>query len=132
MSEENVETVRQTIEAFNRGDLDLVLPSVDAAIEWHDQRELPGATVHHGVHATMEHLRSVMEDLPGYRIDVEEWLEAEDTVVLCGRTSAHGRASGVQVDRPSFTTYELQAGRIRRVRIFGTRSEALEAAGLSE
>jgi hypothetical protein len=62
----------------------------------------------------------------------KELLDAGAKVVVCGRISAHGRVSEVPVDRSVFVVYEIQAGRILRVRIFGTRDEALEAAGLRE
>src|SRR5215211_488669 len=132
MSQRNVELVRRGIEMFNRGDIDSLLREMDPEIEWHDQPELPGATIHYGSQATVDHLRSALRDLPGYRVDPEEFLDAEASVVVCGRISAHGRASGAPVERPYFADFATEAGRIRRARLFGTRQEALEAAGLSE
>lgn len=132
MSQRNVELVRRSLETFNRGDLDAWLREADPEIEWHDQRELPGATIHYGLEATEEHLRSAMRDLPGYRVDAEELVEAGASVVVSGRVSARGRASEVPVDRPFFAAFATHAGRIRSVRIFGTHAEALEAAGLRE
>ena len=132
MSQENVEMVRRGLEEFNRGNLDAALADADAALEWHDQPELPGATVYYGLEATAEHLRSARRDLPGYRIDAEELLDAGDAVVACGRISARGRSSQIPVDRPYFAVYTIDDGRIRSIKIFGTRAEALEAVGLSE
>ena len=132
MSQENVEIVRAAIESFNRGDLDTLLREMHPEIEWHDQPELPGSTIHRGADAAVEHLRSVQRDLPGYHMHPKELLDTGAKVVVCGRISAHGRVSEVPVDRSVFVVYEIQAGRILRVRIFGTRDEALEAAGLRE
>ncbi len=132
MSQENVDLVRHALEAFNRGDLDAALQSADPRIEWHDQRELPGAAAYYGKEATTNHLRAALRDLPGYRVDSEQVLDAGTSVIVCGRISAHGRVSNVPVDRPYFAVYAIQAGGIRSVRLFGTRAEALEAAGLSE
>ena len=132
MSQENVEIVRTTIESFNRGDFDTLFRDADPDMQWHDQPELPGATVHRGAEGAVEHLRSVQRDLPGYRLDLEELLDAGANVVVCGRIFAQGRVSEVPVDRPAYSVFEVQAGRILSVRIFGTRAEALKAAGLSE
>jgi len=132
MSQENVELVKRSIEMFNRGDLDALFLDADPEIEWHDQPELPGATVHRGAEAAAEHLRSAMRDLSGYRVNPEEFVDAGANVVVCGQVSAQGRASDIPVQRPHFAAYAIRAGRICRVRIFGTRAEALEAAGLSE
>ena len=42
MSEQNVETVRRLIDAFNRGDFEASLAFLDEEIEWHDPVEVPG------------------------------------------------------------------------------------------
>jgi len=128
MSEEDVELVRRSLERFNRGALGAQTSEFDPQIEWHDQRELPGATVHHGLDATVEHLRSVQRILPGYRVDADELVDAGGTVVVSGRVSARGGASDVPVDRPFFAAITIRSGLIRRVAIFASRAEALEAA----
>jgi hypothetical protein len=50
------------------------------------------------------------------------------------RLNLSGRASGIRLgsDIPSANVYDLADGKIRRVRIFLDRREALKAAGLSE
>jgi ketosteroid isomerase-like protein len=130
MSQENVEVVKRSIEMFNLGDVDALFRDADPEIEWHDQPELPGATIHKGAEAAAEHLRSAMENLSGYRLEVEEMVDGGANVVVCGQVVAQGRASDVPVQRPQFSAYAIRAGRVRSVRIFGTRAEALEAAGL--
>jgi hypothetical protein len=50
------------------------------------------------------------------------------------RVKATGRTSGIVImdDHPTANVYDFADGRIRLVRIFTDRSEALEAAGLPE
>ena len=50
------------------------------------------------------------------------------------RVSATGRASGLSMadESPGTNVYDFAGGKIRRVRIFRDRREALEAVGLSE
>lgn len=132
MSQENVELVKQSIGIFNGGDVDALFRDADPEFEWHDQPELPGATVHKGADAAAEHLRSAMENLSDYRLEVEEIVDGGADVVVCGQIVAQGRTSGAPVQRPQFSAYSIRAGRIRSVRIFGTRAEAFEAAGLPE
>ena len=129
VSQGNIELVRLSLGNFNRGDVDGLLGDADPEIEWHDRPDLPGATVHYGAQATAEHLRSALRDSPGYRVDADELVDAGDTVVVCGHVSAHGPAGEVLAERPFFAVYAIQARRIRSVRIFGTRAEALQAAG---
>ena len=131
MSEENVEMVKRSIEMFNRGDVDALLRDADSDFEWHDQPELPGSTIHKGADAATEHLRSAMENL---RLSLGSgggggWGRQRRGLWSGG---CQGRASDVPVRRPHFSTYAIRAGRVRSVRIYGTRTDALEAAGLEE
>ena len=54
------------------------------------------------------------------------------SVVITSRVSAKGQASGVPVERVTFGVAEYRAGRLVRMSIYGTKAEALKAAGLEE
>jgi hypothetical protein len=43
-----------------------------------------------------------------------------------------GRASDIPIENPTGNVYDLANGKIKRIRIFFDREQALEAAGLSE
>jgi ketosteroid isomerase-like protein len=138
MSQENVERVRRAYEVINRAGLaseeayrtgaELLHPDV----EWRDQRELPGATVHHGVEGAMRHLAAAQESLDYERIEVLEILDAGPCVVAVSRVHAVGRASRVPVERDAVNVFSFRGAQVERVEIFATRSEALEAVGLRE
>jgi ketosteroid isomerase-like protein len=138
MSQENVEVVRRAHEVFNRVGLgsentyriaaDLLHPEV----EWHDQRELPGATVHHGIEEVMRHLASAEESVHYEPADLLEIRDAGPCVVAVYRIHARGRLSGVPVEREAAHVYRFREARIERVEIFASRTEAFEAAGLRE
>jgi ketosteroid isomerase-like protein len=138
MSHENVEIVRRAFEAFNGLGLTsergyrVAVELLDAEIEWHDQRELPGATVHHGIEEVMRHLASAEESVHYEPADLLELLDAGTRVVAVYRIHARGRASGVPVEREAVHVYRLRNEKIERVEIFASRAEALESAGLSE
>ena len=136
MSQENVETVRRIYDAFGEGDFARALeegePDFDPDVEWHDQPELPGATVHHGIEEVGRHLAAAQEALDYARTDLLELLDADPRVLAAYRFHARGRASGTPVERDAFHVYSFRGARIACVEIFGTRGEALEAAGLRE
>jgi ketosteroid isomerase-like protein len=138
MSQENVEIVRRAHAAFNRLGLTsestyrIAAELLDPEVEWHDQRELPGATVHHGIEEVMRHLASAEESVHYDSADLFEVLDAGSRVVAVYRIHARGRASDVPVERDAVHVYGFRGGKIERVEIFGTRVEALEAAGLRE
>jgi ketosteroid isomerase-like protein len=104
----------------------------DPDIEWHDQRELPGATVHHGIEEVGRHLAAAQQALDYEYTDLLELLDAEPRVLAAYRTQARGRASGAPVERDNFYVYTFRRAQITSVEIFGSRREALEAAGLRE
>ena len=78
------------------------------------------------------HIAAVQEALDYYSTDLLELIDAGSRVVATYRFHARGRASDVPVERDAFYVYSFRGARIERVEIFGTKIEALEAAGLSE
>src|ERR671911_513583 len=131
MSEENVELVRRVFTLWNRASagegeaLDIAAECFDPDIEWHDQRELPGATVHHGIEEVMRHIASAEESVHYEPAELLEILDAGPRVVAVYRIHARGRSSGVPVERNAVHVYSFRGARIERVEIFGSRSEAL-------
>ena len=76
MSQENVELIRRGPEVLRGGEWSAVsLDDFHATltewahpdVEWHDQRELPGATVHHGIGEVVRHIAAAREAWDYYR-----------------------------------------------------------------
>jgi ketosteroid isomerase-like protein len=61
MSQENVEIVREAIEAFNRGDFEAALKWMHRDIEWQTLDAFPDAATYHG----LEEVR-VLADVAGH------------------------------------------------------------------
>ena len=76
-----------------------------------------------------EHWKSAWEEL---EVKVEELIDAGDRVLLTAHHRGRGRGSGIEVDTRLYSVYTLRDGRVIRLDEFAERSEALEAAGLSE
>jgi ketosteroid isomerase-like protein len=128
MSQQNVELYRQGIEAFNRRDLDgfLALAHPDVvgvsrvmAIEGGSYRG------HDGVREWWDALLGVF---PEFEIEIGSVRDAGDMVVSGLRNQAHGE------DAPLaefvWQVCEWRDGQVIRWQIYGSESEALEAAGL--
>ena len=62
----------------------------------------------------------------------QTFLDAGEQVVVATRIRGRGRGSGVEVDQRITLLWGLTDGRVTRVAGYRDRSEALEAAGLSE
>jgi ketosteroid isomerase-like protein len=132
MSRENVEIVRRCFERFGRGESEAALQYVDPAIETHEGVELPGAASyigHAGLATAYDHWASQFDDL---RIELTELIDAGSAVVAVTRHHGTGRASGASVQALVAYACTVEDGKIVRMRIFNTKTEALEAVGLRE
>ena len=80
----------------------------------------------------VEFVRAWTEDFEDWSIRVERRIDAgDDRVVALTHQSATGKGSGVPVELKVGQVYELEDGRIARVRNY-LKGDALEAAGLEE
>jgi ketosteroid isomerase-like protein len=134
MSRENVEIVRQMIDAFNRGDLDA---SSEHWADNVDYRAVEGAPDDHGpIHgkvAMRAYVQDWIDTFDEFRADALELIDAgEDQVMAVLRVMGRAKLSGVETDLTFATLYTIREGKIARGREYATRDEALEAAGLSK
>jgi ketosteroid isomerase-like protein len=135
MSEENVEVVRRTADAYNRGDIDAVLEDVDPEIEWHPL--LPTllwgeATVYRGHEGVRQVVRDLDEAFTELEAEQSEFRDLGDQVIAIGRFRARGRESGAKTETAIVWLVEFKNGKAMRVREYLDPNEALKAAGLRE
>jgi|ERR1700730_14195945 len=132
MSEANVETVKQAIDAFNRRDLgnwseiaraDYTLFSPMFDVEGNSYRGREGVETYFG------EIRDAWEE---YRLVAEEFRDLGDRVLVLGRLEGRGRGSGVQVEMPWGAIYGFRGGKVSRSHPYLDHGEALRASGLSE
>lgn len=132
MSQENVQIIREFIEAFNRRDYTACLDAIDTEVEWHPPPDIPNAAVAVGRDALIANFQDWFAGWEDYRSVPEEILEGpDDTVVVCTRESARGRGSGIEFDsRRIFGVFQLRDRKVVRQQAFLDRAEALRAAGV--
>ncbi len=134
MSQENVEIIGRAIAAINARDLDGYLACCTADIELHTPLAAIGA-VYEGPMGIRRWFTDLEDVGPDFRLELERAQTIRPGLVLAFLlVTGSGRASGLQVTdaTPTTNVYDLVEGKIRRVRIFMERREALEAVGLSE
>jgi ketosteroid isomerase-like protein len=140
MLEENVEVVRRVFEnsqtAYKHGHFQESL-SVEAGLLDPDFELVPAAeltTEHYrGYDGWERFMQTWTESFEQWSFELEQLVDAgHDRVVAIARQRGIGKESGVPVDLEFGMLYELNAGRVIRVRVFLDPASALEAAGLSE
>ena len=131
MSQENVEIVSQAISAINERDVDAYLALCHTDFEMTNQM-----TAIEGPNRGEQGIRSffdaINEGTTRFELEVKRLQPLDDNRVLGSLTLVLETKRGYR-DRQAMTTlYELEGGKLLRVRVFADHAEALEAAGLSE
>jgi ketosteroid isomerase-like protein len=93
---------------------------------------LPDFSVAVGHDAVRAWWDRLFETLEGFRVDVEELIDAGDHVVHVNHATARGGGSGADVEMHFATVLTLKAGKAVRLASYSDRAAALEAAGLRE
>jgi ketosteroid isomerase-like protein len=129
MSQENVEIVRRAIDAFVQRDLDAAVQDNDPEVEldWSRSQGVE-AGIYHGYEAVRGFWSMFLETFDRIAVDVEEFIECGEHVVVPNRTCFWGR-EGIEVEADSAYVVTFRNGRIVGWRLFQTRGEALKAVG---
>jgi uncharacterized protein len=131
MSEENVELVKQMVDAWNRGDYDTARHCFDPDVEV----EVAQGDVIDGMyvgHAGLARLMRFWGAFSSFHSDIEKCIPAGDAVVALLHHHGTGKSSGIDVETRNWHVFTVRNGKIVRSRHFSTEAQALEAAGLSE
>jgi ketosteroid isomerase-like protein len=129
MSQENVEVVRQGVEAWNQQDADLWLSHAAPEIEW-----MPAgpATVESTAYRGYEEVRTgfaaVWETFEEFRLQEAEVRDLGDSVLWLGRALVRGGGSHVELDQEVAIHAALRDGKVTVVRTFLAWEEAKEVA----
>jgi ketosteroid isomerase-like protein len=133
MSQQNVQAVRRSFEAFNRRDIDAWLAYWHADGEWYPAM---AGQIEADLHRGHGELRRFAEDYYAtwemIRLIADEITEVGDRVLVVGRVRARGSGSGVELERPWAWVTEFRGDKFIRVRAYLDRAIALEEVGLRE
>jgi ketosteroid isomerase-like protein len=132
---EKAELIRQAFARWNVGDHDWVLQIVDPEVEI----RVASATAFFGRDEPFrghdgyrEWIANMEEAFERWEVEAEEFRETADTVVVLGRMTVRGRASGVGLEQETGWVIEFSEGRVLRFQAFLSHGEALSASGLDE
>jgi ketosteroid isomerase-like protein len=138
MSEQNVEIVRRAIDALVSAGYD---PSnvadffefVDPEVEYDISRTNPETTIYHGRDGVSEALQQWLDTWDDFEAEALEFIDAgRDRVVTVIRERGKLKGSDAWVEHTRGAVWAVRDHRIVRYEEHQDRSQALEAAGLSE
>jgi ketosteroid isomerase-like protein len=132
MSRENVEVVREMIEAYQRGDFPAVARGLAADFEFTSVMTAVEETSYRGRDALEAYWADMNEAWDDWQIEVVQLLGGhDDDVVVVMRLVGTGKSSGAPVDRTIGITYRVRNGKLWRMQSYLDPAEALERAGLT-
>jgi ketosteroid isomerase-like protein len=133
MSRENVEVknavVRRWIFSFENH-TDAFRDTLHPEIEWCPFEE--DNTPLYGIEAAMRSRNRWLDTWGEHRFDLEEVIEAGDSVVVLAHVMARGKGSGVEVDVRLYMQFKVRDDKVVYIFEHRDRAAALEAAGLRE
>jgi ketosteroid isomerase-like protein len=132
MSEENVKVVKAFLEASMRRDMTQLAELVDPEVELHGTvGGVQEGQVYRGLAAVIREYDVVDgEAWEERRIEPEEFLDADDHVVVLFHEYRRGRGSGVELENDTAAVITVRDARVVRIQGYMDRAAALEAAGL--
>jgi ketosteroid isomerase-like protein len=134
VSQKNVEIAREVFEHLNRRDWAAILAATDeeAVLVVHESAA-PDPGTFRGREAVGQWFGEwFLAFGKDYRFEVEEARSIGDRVLTVARHHGHGRSSGAEVQYVNAHLFSVNAGKVVRLELYGSRAEALEALRLAE
>jgi ketosteroid isomerase-like protein len=134
MSRENVEVVRRSTDAYNRRDVDEMFENwaQDAVLDWSNARSFDA-----GIYRGHGEIRAFTEGFFASWDEVRIELvygpaEIEDDVLIAENVTYMRGRDGIEVQARSAWLIKMRNGEQTSLKLYQTRQDALESAGLRE
>jgi len=133
VGEESIDLVRRAFSAFAERDPDALLALVGPDVEFFPPTaSIAGhETPYRGEAGLRQYLDDVARIWEVLEVVPHEYREVGDQVVVLGRVYGRG-VDGLLVDSPTGWIWTIDDGKIVAGRVFTSRQEALDAAGLGK
>ena len=130
MSQENVAVIRRYTEHFNETG-DFAEECFDPEVEFTMRPDGPDPTTYRGLNGLRDALQGAREARDSITLEISDFTDLGEAVVAegCFRLRGH---SDVELEVREAWSYWVQNGRIREMAEYGSKQEALQAAGLDE
>ncbi len=124
----NVQIVEQLYDAFARGDIGTVLGAFDPDIEWTSSEGAAYPGTFCGPDAILQNIfMRLGTEWEGFGVEVQEFIDGGDQVVMLGRYSGTYRETGKSMSAGVAHVWTLRDGRIVRYRQYVDSRKMAEA-----
>ena len=127
MFHEDVERLRSAYEAYNEGGVEAIVERLAPQFQVRDRESSPDRQTRYGKEGIKQLFDSYMEAFDALRLEPEEFIDADDQIVVSLYQLARGKGSGAEVIGRIAHVWTLRGGEAVRLRIFADKERALEA-----
>jgi ketosteroid isomerase-like protein len=114
----NLDRLKAVYEAFATGDVAAVLGAMHDRIDWREPASLPYQS-QVGPQAVAENIfRRVLQDVTGFTVAPEEYVDGGDTIVTIGTYRGRGAKTGLTLDTPFVHVWKFQDGKLSYFRTY--------------
>lgn len=131
MAHHHVEVLRAVYDEWARGNFRAGEDLWDPEVVFSLRPEFPDAARYHGPSGVRRYMRAFLAAWEDLTITAEEFIEADDSVVVAVYQRGMGRESGTPVELRYFQVWTFRGRTAIRFENIRGRAEALEAVGLS-
>ena len=132
MSQENVALIRGIYDGFAAGDVAAVLGAMSPDIVWNEAENFPSAdgNPYVGPQAIAEGVFArCIGEWDGFAVNVEEILDAGDTIVALGRYSGTYKATGTPISAQLAHVWRVQDGKATAFQQYADTLQVARAVG---
>ena len=132
MSQENVEVVRSSLEAFSRRDVEALRSLNDPGLEldWSESKAWY-ADIYRGFDEALRFYEGYYEAFEATVIEPDHFIETGESVVVPNVAHQGGR-DGIEMSARGTFVFTLRDHKIIRIRLYQETDDALKAVGLQE
>jgi ketosteroid isomerase-like protein len=131
MSQENLEIVRRTMDAYNARDLARYLQDVSESVRFQSRFSAIDSVIYTG-HADMRRYFANLDEVwSRYEMQLERMVPGGDRVAALCHLYAVGRDSELQLEEYPGVVFTIEAGTIVQIDSYQTHAETLAAMGVA-
>jgi uncharacterized protein len=127
--QQRIAALRAAYAAFNRGDMDAAVESLDPQIEWSEPAQFPGGGTYHGRDGAKQYLSQSRAAWAEVISEPEEFLPPGDRIVVFVHAGLRPKNRNEWRDVRLADVYTFRNDKAIQMRAFADRQEALRWAG---
>jgi ketosteroid isomerase-like protein len=131
-SAQAISDLRAAYAAFNRGDIEAAVQSLDPQINWSEPAEFPGGGTYRGREAVKRYLTQSRAAWAEASSEPERFITSGNRIVVFVHARVRAKDSNQWQDVRLADVYTINSGKAIQMRAFADRQEALRWVGVEE